>query len=203
MPSSDIVVNPRIAELEAELDALPTSFLKYDELKAKKAAFETYEKAVEKSKERIELLRAEWRAQSAKLQNKKSELKNIEACEQEIADNVESKVNVLFKDVCRWQMFDRYINGNLTPDCQLFVGKKPWEALNHGAQVWAGLKIINRLNELLEDEPWPVLIDNAESVNGLMNLEVNYQLILTYVTQETEEQNLLELRNKYKILPFN
>ena len=157
MPSSDIVVNPRIAELEAELDALPTSFLKYDELKAKKAAFETYEKAVEKSKERIEILRAEWRAQSAELQNKKSELKNIEACEQEIADNVESKVNVLFEGVCRWQMFNRYINGNLTPDCQLFVEdnniEKPWEALNHGAQVWAGLKIINLLNELLEYEP--------------------------------------------------
>jgi chromosome segregation ATPase len=208
MAQVDIIANPRIAELEAELDALPTSFLKYDELKAKKAAFETYEKAVEKSKERIELLRAEWRAQSAKLQNKKSELKNIEACKQEIADNVESKVNVLFEGVCRWQMFNRYINGNLTPDCQLFVEdnsvEKPWEALNHGAQVWAGLKIINRLNELLEDEPWPVLIDNAESVNGLMNLNVNYQLILTYVIQETtEEQNLLEFRKKSKILPFN
>ena len=208
MQQVDIITNPRIAKLEAELDALPTSFLKYEELKAKKAAFETYEKAVEKSKERIELLRAEWRAQSAKLQSKKSELKNIEACEQEIADNVENKVNVLFKDVCRWQMFNRYINGNLTPDCQLFVEdnniKKPWEALNHGAQVWAGLKVINRLNELLEDEPWPVLIDNAESVNGLMNLEVNYQLILTYVTQILEEEEkILELRKKSKILPFN
>ena len=198
MQQVDIISNPKIAELEAELDALPTSFNRYEELKAKKAAFETYEKAVEKSKERIELLRAEWRAQSAKLQNKKSELKNIKACEQEIADNVESKVNILFKNVCRWQMFDRYINGNLTPDCQLFVEdnniEKPWEALNHGAQVWAGLKIINRLNELLEDEPWPVLIDNAESVNGLMNLNVNYQLILTYVIQLTEEEEkLLEL----------
>ena len=208
MPSVDIISNPKIAELEAELDALPTSFNRYEELKAKKAAFETYEKAVEKSKERIELLRAEWRAQSAKLQSKKSELKNIEACEQEIADNVENKVNVLFKDVCRWQMFNRYINGNLTPDCQLFVEdnniKKPWEALNHGAQVWAGLKVINRLNELLEDEPWPVLIDNAESVNGLMNLNVNYQLILTYVIQLTkEEEKLLELMKKSKILPFN
>lgn len=208
MQQVDIIANPKIAELEAELDALPTSFNRYEELKAKKAAFETYEKAVEKSKERIELLRAEWRAQSAKLQSKKSELKNIEACEQKIADNVENKVNILFKDVCRWQMFNRYINGNLTPDCQLFVEdnniEKPWEALNHGAQVWAGLKIINRLNELLEDEPWPVLIDNAESVNGLMNLNVNYQLILTYVTQETEEeQNLFEFRKKSKILPFN
>ena len=208
MPSVDIISNPKIAELEAELDALPTSFNRYEELKAKKAAFETYEKAVEKSKERIELLRAEWRAQSAKLQSKKSELKNIEACEQEIADNVENKVNVLFKDVCRWQMFNRYINGNLTPDCQLFVEdnniEKPWEALNHGAQVWAGLKVINRLNELLEDEPWPVLIDNAESVNGLMNLNVNYQLILTYVIQLTkEEEKLLELMKKSKILPFN
>jgi len=195
MAQVDIIANPRIAELEAELDALPTSFLKYDELKAKKAAFETYEKAVEKSKERIEILRAEWRAQSAELQNKKSELKNIEACKQKIADNVEEKINILFEGVCRWQMFNRYINGNLTPDCQLFVEdnniEKPWEALNHGAQVWAGLKIINRLNELLEDEPWPVLIDNAESVNGLMNLEVNYQLILTYVTQETEEEEKL------------
>ena len=100
------------------------------------------------------------------------------------------------------------INGNLTPDCQLFVEdnsvEKPWEALNHGAQVWAGLKIINRLNELLEDEPWPVLIDNAESVNGLMNLEVNYQLILTYVIEpEPEEQKISELRKKSKILPFN
>ena len=208
MQQVDIKANPRIAKLEAELDALPTSFLKYEELKAKKAAFETYEKAVEKSKERIELLRAEWRAQSAKLQSKKSELKNIEACEQEIADNVENKVNVLFKDVCRWQMFNRYINGNLTPDCQLFVEdnniEKPWEALNHGAQVLAGLKVINRLNELLEDEPWPVLIDNAESVNGLMNLNVNYQLILTYVIQLTkEEEKLLELMKKSKILPFN
>ena len=198
MEKVDIIANPKIAELEAELDALPTSFNRYEELKAKKAAFETYEKAVEKSKERIELLRAEWRAQSAKLQNKKSELKNIKACEQEIADNVESKVNILFKNVCRWHMFNRYINGNLTPDCQLFVEdnniEKPWEALNHGAQVWAGLKIINRLNELLEDEPWPVLIDNAESVNGLMNLNVNYQLILTYVIQLTEEEEkLLEL----------
>jgi len=208
MAQVDIIANPRIAELEAELDALPTSFLKYDELKAKKAAFETYEKAVEKSKERIELLRAEWRAQSAKLQNKKSELKNIEACKQKIADNVEEKINILFEGVCRWQMFNRYINGNLTPDCQLFVEdnsvEKPWEALNHGAQVWAGLKIINRLNELLEDEPWPVLIDNAESVNGLMNLEVNYQLILTYVIEpEPEEQKISELRKKSKILPFN
>ena len=208
MPSVDIISNPKIAELEAELDALPTSFNRYEELKAKKTAAETYEKAVEKSKERIEILRAEWRMQSAELQSKKSELKNIEACEQEIADNVENKVNVLFKDVCRWQMFNRYINGNLTPDCQLFVEdnniEKPWEALNHGAQVWAGLKIINRLNELLEDEPWPVLIDNAESVNGLMNLNVNYQLILTYVIQLTEEEEkLLELMKKSKILPFN
>jgi hypothetical protein len=37
-----------------------------------------------------------------------------------------------------------------------------------------------------------------------MNLSVNYQLILTYVTQETEEeQNLFEFRKKSKILPFN
>lgn len=191
MPSVSINTNSKIAELEAELDALPTSFNRYEELKAKKAAAETYKFAIKKSAERVDALRAEWRLQSAELQNKKLQLKNIEACEQEIADNVEEKINILFEGVCRWQMFDRFINGNLTPDCQLFVEdnsiEKPWEALNHGAQVWAGLKIIDRLNELLEDEPWPVFVDNAESVNGLENLEVNYQLILTYVTKETYE----------------
>jgi len=173
---------PEIEALEKQLAALEIASPKeLDELKAKKAAAENYQAALKKARERVEALKNEWRLQGAELLEKQKALKNIEACEQEIADRVEEGVNVHFTGICRWQMFRRFLNGGVAPDCQLYVEDKPWEALNHGLQVMTGLRIITRVNELLNDENLPVLIDNAESTTGLKDLDVNFQLILTYV----------------------
>jgi len=173
---------PEIEALEKQLAALEISTpQELDELKAKKAAAENYQAALKKAKERVEALKNEWRLQGSILLEKQKSLKNIEACEQEIADRVEEGVNVHFTGICRWQMFRRFLNGGVAPDCQLYVEDKPWEALNHGLQVMTGLRIITRVNELLNDENLPVLIDNAESTTGLKDLDVNFQLILTYV----------------------
>jgi DNA repair exonuclease SbcCD ATPase subunit len=173
---------PEIEALEKQLAALEISTpQELDELKAKKAAAKNYQAAVKKAKERVEALKNEWRLQGAELLERQKALRYVESCEQEIADRVEEGVNAHFTGICRWQMFKRFINGGMAPDCQLYVEDKPWEALNHGLQVMTGLKIITRVNDILQDEPLPVLIDNAESTTGLQNLDVNFQLILTYV----------------------
>lgn len=177
------VHNPEILQLEQALAAMGFDDTEIRKLELKKAAALTYETARKKAAERVEQLRNEWRLQASELQARIKDLQVVEACEQEIAEVVESKVNTLFEGVCRFQMYTRFINGNLSPDCQLYVEGKPWEALNHGKQVMTGLAIINRLNSLLGDEPWPVLIDNAESVNGLRNYMTNYQIIATFVTE--------------------
>lgn len=106
-------------------------------------------------------------------------------CEEFIKTKVElmeSSINNKFKLV-NFKLFDIQINGGLNECCTAMVNGVPFESLNSAAKINAGLDIINTLSQHYEVQS-PIFIDNAESINGI--LETNSQMICLAVSQDKE-----------------
>lgn len=78
---------------------------------------------------------------------------------------LESRINRNFKLV-GFKLFNTLVNGAVEPTCSATVNGVPFESLNHGARINAGLDIISALQEHHGFAP-PIFIDNSESVTQL------------------------------------
>lgn len=78
---------------------------------------------------------------------------------------LEARINRNFKLV-GFKLFNTLVNGAVEPTCSATVNGVPFESLNHGARINAGLDIINALQEHHGFAP-PIFIDNSESVTKL------------------------------------
>lgn len=98
------------------------------------------------------------------------------------ADNLlEEKVNKHFQ-IVRWKMFRQMINGNKESYCECYVdGTAYHDTLNSAAKLNAGLDIIRTLCKLYQANA-PIVIDNAESTNDI--LDTDSQQIRLYVSND-------------------
>ena len=98
------------------------------------------------------------------------------------------QVNSKFK-VAKFKLFDYLVSGDEVETCVVTVDGVPYSDLNTAAKVNVGLDIINVIcSERVINAP--IFIDNAESVNQI--LDTKSQQILLQVSQESE----LVLTNK-------
>ena len=93
---------------------------------------------------------------------------------------VSDKINNMFKLV-KFKLFDVQINGGIAESCEATVDGVPYSDVNNAGKINAGLDIINVLSEKL-DISTPIFIDNAESVNEL--IEVNAQVVRLVVSND-------------------
>lgn len=93
---------------------------------------------------------------------------------------VSDKINDMFKLV-KFKLFDVQVNGGIAETCEATVDGVPYSDVNNAGKINAGLDIINVLSEKLNIYT-PIFIDNAESVNKLM--EVNAQVVRLVVSND-------------------
>lgn len=99
-------------------------------------------------------------------------------------DLLTDTINSKFKLV-KFKLFEEQINGGLKETCEVTVdGNNYSTGLNNAMRINAGLDIINTLMDYY-DTYVPVFVDNAESINDL--LEIDTQLITLSVSKH---QNL-------------
>lgn len=92
---------------------------------------------------------------------------------------VSDKINDLFTKV-EFKLFDTQINGGIVETAEATYKGVPYGSLNSAAQINAGLDVINSLSKHYEKEI-PIFVDNAESVNELV--ETESQLITLSVSK--------------------
>ena len=95
---------------------------------------------------------------------------------------VSDKINQVFS-LAKFKLFERQINGGIAEACEVTIDGVPYGDLNSAAKINAGLDVINSLSEKL-DLKVPVFIDNAESVNKL--IETDTQLVRLAVSKDKE-----------------
>lgn len=102
---------------------------------------------------------------------------------------LESNINNKFKHA-RFKLFEEQINGGLREVCETTYKGVPYSSgLNNAAQINVGLDIINTLSDHYGVQA-PIFVDNAESVNQLLDIES--QLISLVVSDD--EQLRIEIK---------
>ena len=97
-----------------------------------------------------------------------------------ISDVINSKLN----GVC-FRLFTEQINGGMKETCECTVDGVPYQSLNSGHRIVAGLKIIKALQEHY-NVYLPVFTDNAESVNRFNLPKMDCQMITLFVSEDKE-----------------
>lgn len=158
------------AELSAELDTVKTTLFGKDNN--------------QKIQERIAELQQEQREVSQKIASQEKGLFLLEEFIKAKMDMLSSRINAKFKLVS-FRLFEEQINGGYKETCECMINGVPFSSLNDGHRVVAGLDIISALQEIY-DVTAPIFIDNAESVNDFNIPDMNGQLILLKVSDNSE-----------------
>ena len=188
-------VPEKVAEIDAEIEAKKkelTNLNKADnkDLLERKKAIESeieevnkllyYKDENVKIQAKIELYK-EQEKELAKAYEKTQEILNL--CDEYTkiyTSLVSDKINNMFKTV-KFKLFDVQINGGIAETCEATVDGVPYSDVNNAGKINAGLDIINVLSNKL-DISTPIFIDNAESVNEL--IEVNAQVVRLVVSND-------------------
>lgn len=94
---------------------------------------------------------------------------------------LEGKINKTFG--VDFKLFKNQINGGLEECCEALIEGVPFGNVNTAGQINGGLKIVNALCKHYKVQA-PIFIDNAESVNNIVN--TNSQQIKLYVSKDKE-----------------
>lgn len=125
---------------------------------------------LEKVEARTKELKAEEKRLAAEYERLESELFLIEEFTRTKVSMLEQKINGHFK-MARFKLFEEQINGGLAECCEVVYNGVPFSAgLNSAARVNVGLDVIRTLS-VHYGVTLPVIIDNAESVNELEEIE--------------------------------
>lgn len=115
---------------------------------------------------RIEELAAKERTLASELEKLDAETFLTEEFIRTKVSGLESRINSRFQ-TARFKLFEEQVNGALNEICETVIEGVPYNSLNHGARLNAGLDIINVLSDHYDFAP-PVIIDNAESVTRIL-----------------------------------
>lgn len=133
---------------------------------------------------RISELQKEQRTTSQLAADQERELFLLEEFTKAKMDLLSSRINAKFKLV-NFRLFETQINGGYKETCECMVNGVPFSSLNAGHRVVAGLDIISALQGIYEITA-PIFIDNAESINDFNIPDIEGQLILLKVTENSE-----------------
>lgn len=137
---------------------------------------------------RIEELKAGQMECSQKVADAEQALYLVEEFIKLKMDMLSDRINGHFKKV-RFRLFKTLINGGVQPCCVMQMASNgsyvDYPNLNHGAQIIAGLDIIEALGSLY-DVSAPVFIDNSEALSSDNKPETSSQLILLCVSDDEE-----------------
>ena len=134
--------------------------------------------------ERIEELQSEQRITAQKIADVEKMLYLLDEFIKYKLDKISDSINAMFDGV-NWKLFSEQINGGIKEVCEVTYNGVPFQSLNNGHRIVAGLKIINALQELYNVYPC-VFVDNAESVNDFNLPDMKCQMILLSVTEDME-----------------
>lgn len=93
-------------------------------------------------------------------------------------------INSKFDGVC-FRLLELQINGGLKETCECMVDGVPYQSLNSGHRIVAGLKIIKALQEHYDFYPC-VFVDNCESINSFNIPEMQCQIVRLLVSDDKE-----------------
>lgn len=133
--------------------------------------------------DRIIELQQEQRSTSQQIANQEKDLFLLEEFTKAKMDLLSSRINAKFKLV-NFRLFEIQINGGYKETCECIVNGVPFSSLNTGHRVVAGLDIITALQEIYGVTA-PIFIDNAESVNDFNIPDMEGQLILLKVSENS------------------
>ena len=137
---------------------------------------------------RIEELKAEQRDCGQKVADAEEALYLIEGFIQLKMNTLTDRINQHFKKV-RFKLFKTLINGAVQPTCIMQMASNgsyvDYPNLNHGAQIIAGLDVIEALQGLY-DVSAPVFVDNSEALSSANKPEIDSQLIMLEVSDDPE-----------------
>lgn len=130
--------------------------------------------------ERISELQTEQQAVAQKVANQEKMLYVLEQFTRAKMDKISATINSNFDGV-EFSLFAEQINGGIKETCECSVGGVPYNSLNSGHKIVAGLKIIQALQSLYDCNS-VVWVDNAETINNANIPTMNNQLVLLKVT---------------------
>ena len=134
--------------------------------------------------ERIEELQEEQRITAQKIADVEKMLYLLDEFIKYKLDKISDSINAMFDGV-NWKLFSEQINGGVKEVCEVTYNGVPFQSLNSGHRIVAGLKIIKALQELYNVYPC-VFVDNAESVNDFNLPDMDCQLIKLKVSDDTD-----------------
>jgi DNA repair protein SbcC/Rad50 len=152
---------------------------KIDKLRAQLSVLKT----IDDKKIRIKQLEAESKDLAQQLANIEKREYLAEMFESAYVSSVEEKINSIFKNV-QFRMFKEQINGGRVEDCTLIVNGVPWNDLNSGGKIQAGIECINTIGQYFDCYA-PIFCDNSESVTILP--ETKSQLIRLVKDEKYQE----------------
>jgi DNA repair exonuclease SbcCD ATPase subunit len=203
---SDIKTQSKVAELEKEysdeinslkkqLSEIESKIEEFTELqeqsfpeesKIKELSDRSYELVTklagkannDKIQEQINTRTEAHKANIDELSKAQYELSLIDAFVSKKALMVEENVNNLFGNGVKFKMFDKQVNGELKPTCEILINGVPISDANTASVINAGIEIVGTFQHALNFYA-PVFVDNCESVTRPIGL--NCQMIRMYV----------------------
>jgi len=185
-------VDPREAELQAEIDAVvidnvdPYIDTTSDRKKAVQETIDQYNKILN-TRDQLTRLNARIVELEQEQADYSQQLSNLEKIEFDLSlfsklkvDFIEGKINSKFK-IVKFKMYNQLVNGGEEETCECTVDGVPYSDVNTAGKINAGLDIINALIEENQTSA-PIWIDNCESINEV--IKCNAQMVLLYVTKE-------------------
>ena len=134
--------------------------------------------------ERIEELQEEQRITAQKIADAEKMLYLLDEFIKYKLDKISDSINAMF-DGISFKLFDIQLNGGVKEVCEVTCGGVPYQSLNNGHRIIAGLQIIKALQKLY-GAYLPIFIDNAESVNDFNLPDMDCQLIKLKVSDDNE-----------------
>lgn len=175
--------SPKIAELEAEIEAIQGEIvglqtgatdavaalnqkielvnLEIRTINEAKAALV----AAENAGKRIEELKEQQQKAATEFETLEHQLHLIEQFIRAKVSMLTDRINSRFQ-IARWKLFEEQINGGLSECCEVTVNGVPYASLNTGMRLNVGLDIIDALAAKTAFAP-PIFIDGAESVTRI------------------------------------
>ena len=100
-------------------------------------------------------------------------------------ETVQSQIKEALGGEISVKLFEQQLNGETKQTCKLTVNGVPFNDLNNGHKIIAGLNLIKALQNLY-DVYLPVFVDNAESINDSNLPDMQCQIIKLKVSDDKE-----------------
>jgi len=183
-------IDKQIAELESQKIDLAKVRIETDRLKQQISEQKYKLSAIDNElyvntqnaecEKRIQQLQDELRGTSQRIANCEKVLYAVENYVRVIAQKINDKFDGL-----TFKLFESQINSGIKETCEIMMGGVPYSSLNTGHKITIGLKIIETLQQYYQTKV-PIWLDNSECLSGDNQPNIDSQLILLKVTNDSQ-----------------